>query len=158
MQEQQADNVCQPADKDDDTHTMAKEYIIKLASGEALSAQIGEKLGGAKLWSWQDGEEKVFTVRGPIRKGTPFRKSGIQTAPDLLDVTDLATGEDKTLLAGKVLVSTLTENFPDDGYVGRSFRAVQGPPPAGKRYKSMEVFEVTITGPADDEPKKSRKK
>lgn len=137
---------------------MAREYIIKLTSGQALAASIGERLGGAKLWMWEDGKEKIFTVLGPLRKGAPFRKSGISAAPDLLDVTDVETGEKKTLLAGKVLVSTLTENFPDDTYVGKTFRAVQGPVPPGKRYKSMEVYEVTLNGPVDDDDAKPKGK
>ena len=135
---------------------MAKHYVIKTTSGN-LTASIGDVLGGG-LWKWEDGLEKVFTVKSPIRIGSPIAKTGIATAPNIMDVVDVADGLTKRVLVGKVLASTLTENFPDDTYVGRSFRCVQGPPPAGKRYKLMTVQEVTLNGPTDDETSKKSKK
>ena len=136
---------------------MARTYVIKTNSGN-LSASVGDVLGG-NFWKWEDDVEKVFTVKSPIRKGSPISKSGIATAPDIMDVVDITDGLQKRVLVGKVLASTLTENFPDDSYVGRSFRCVQGPPPAGKRYKAMTVQEVTLDGPAEDEtPNKKSKK
>jgi len=62
---------------------------------------------------------------------------------------DLIDGGTKRVLVGKVLSSTLLENFPDDSYAGKSSRAVQGPA-AGKRHKSMTVQEVIIEGPAEE--------
>jgi hypothetical protein len=135
---------------------MAKHYVIKTTSGN-LSASVGDVLGG-NFWKWEDGSEKVFTVKSPIRKGSPIAKSGITTAPDIMDVVDITDGLQKRILVGKVLASALTENFPDDTYVGRSFRCVQGPPPAGKRYKAMTVQEVTLDGPADEQTSKKSKK
>jgi hypothetical protein len=137
----------------DCVHNMAKQYVIKTLSGN-LNATVGDIIGGG-LWKWEDGTEKTFTVKSPIRKGSPSARSGITAAPDIMDVVDLVDGGTKRILVGKVLSSTLLENFPDDSYVGKSFRAVQGPPPAGKRYKSMTVQEVVIEGPAEE--KKSKK-
>lgn len=136
---------------------MARTYVIKTTQGN-LTASVGDVLGG-NFWRWEDGVEKVFTVKSPIRKGSPITKSGIGSAPDIMDVVDISTGLQKRILVGKVLLTTLTENFPDDTYVGRSFRCVQGPPPDGKRYKAMTVQEVTLDGPADaDEVSKKSKK
>lgn len=142
---------------------MAKQYVIKTLSGN-VNARIGEALGGG-LWKWVDGEPKQFTIKSTIRKGSVIQRSGITTAPDIMDVTDIVTGMDHRVLVGKVLLSTLTENFPNDTYVGKSFRVTQGPPPAGKRYKSMVVEPMELVEESEDpqpeseEPaKKSKKK
>ena len=127
---------------------MAKQYVLKTLSGD-LSARLGNTLGG-NFWRWDTEPEKAFTVKSPLRKGAVITRSGITTPPDVLEVINLATGEERTLLVGKVLLSTLTENFPNDTYVGRSFRCVQGPVPAGQRYKSMTVQEIFLDGAAED--------
>lgn len=143
---------------------MAKTYVIKTAQGSELAMKVGDLLTGG-FWKWKDGEEKQFTVKGPIAKGSVFAKSGISTAPDILPVTDLKDGVDKRILVGSVLLSTLTEQFPNDAYVGKSFLCVQGPPAPGTRYKTMMVRELVPAGPDDvDEtpeapaPAKSKKK
>lgn len=132
---------------------MARQYTLK-ATGIAIS--VGDALGGG-LWKWVDGESKVFTVLSPIRKGSVIARSGITTAPDIMDVRDLETGTDRRILVGKVLMSTLTENFPNDSYVGKSFRATQSAPPPGKRYKGMTVEPVEVEGPSDEKPAKAKK-
>lgn len=101
----------------------------------------------AGLWKWEDGEEKVFTILSPIRAGRAIAnpRNGIAKAPDLITVRDAADGNEKELLVATVLRSTLTENYPDDSYVGKTFACVQGPVPAGKRYKTMTVNEVELS-------------
>lgn len=119
----------------------------------AVSYRIAKALNGG-LWKWEDGVEKVFTVLGPIRVGRTVSnpRNGIAKAPDVVSVRDLEDGGDKEILVGQVLKSTLSENYPDDSYVGKTFACTQSAPPAGKRYKSMTVNEVEI-----DEPKKGKK-
>lgn len=133
---------------------MAKQYVIKSVSGN-IAARIGDALGGG-LWKWEDGTPKVFTVESPIRKGSVIQRSGIATAPDIMDVTDVETGQSRRVLVGKVLLSTLTENYPNDSYVGRTFRCTQSAPPTGKRYKGMTVEPVELEGPADPAPAKKK--
>lgn len=103
----------------------------------------------AGLWKWEDGTEKVFTILSPIRAGRAVSnpRNGIAKAPDLITVRDAQDGNEKELLVGQVLRSTLTENYPDDSYVGKSFACTQGPVPAGKRYKTMTVNEVEVEAP-----------
>lgn len=103
----------------------------------------------AGLWKWEDGTEKVFTILSPIRAGRAVAnpRNGIAKAPDLITVRDVQDGNEKELLVGQVLRSTLTENYPDDSYVGKSFACTQGPVPAGKRYKTMTVNEVEVEAP-----------
>jgi hypothetical protein len=121
-----------------------------------VTYKIAKALNGG-LWKWTDGEEKVFTILGPIRAGRVVDnpRNGIAKAPDILSVRDAADGNDKEILVGQVLKSTLVENYPDDDYVGRTFACTQSAPPAGKRYKQMTVNEVEVDdAPA---PKKAKK-
>lgn len=138
-------------------NNMAKQYVIKTTAGTAINMQLGESITGG-FWKWVNDEPKEFTVTAPISKGSVFTKSGITTAPDIMSVTDLKDGKPKRLLVGAVLLKALTENFPNDGYVGRSFRCVQGPPPDGVRYKSMDIKELIPAGPDDESPEPSEEK
>ena len=119
----------------------------------AVAYNLKKTLGGS-LWKWEDGTEKVFTVLSPIRAGKAVSnpRSGIAKAPDVMTVRDAADGNEKDILVGAVLRSSLTESYPDDAYVGLSFACTQGAVKAGTRYKTMTVAEVEI-----DAPKKSKK-
>ena len=120
----------------------------------AVNYRIAKALNSG-LWKWEDGEEKVLTILGPIRVGRTVSnpRNGIAKAPDILSVRDLADGNEKEILVGQVLKSTLVENYPDDSYVGKSFACTQSAPPTGKRYKQMTVNEVEV----DEAPKKGKK-
>lgn len=63
---------------------------------------------------------------------------------DILSVRDAADGNEKEILVGQVLKSSLVENYPDDTYVGKTFACTQSAPPQGKRYKQMSVNEVEL--------------
>ena len=92
----------------------------------AVTYKIAKALNGG-LWKWTDGEEKVFTILGPIRAGRVVDnpRNGIAKAPDILSVRDAADGNEKEVLVGQVLKSSLVENYPDDAYVGKSFACTQ---------------------------------
>ena len=119
----------------------------------AVVYNLKKTLGGS-LWKWEDGKEKVFTIVSPIRAGKAVTnpRSGIAKAPDVMTVRDAEDGNEKDILVGAVLRSSLTESYPDDTYVGLSFACTQGAVKAGTRYKTMTVSEVEI-----DAPKKSKK-
>ena len=120
----------------------------------AVTYKVSKALNGG-LWKWEDGTEKVFTILGPIRVGRAVAnpRNGIAKAPDILSVRDAADGNEKEILVGQVLKSTLVENYPDDAYIGKTFACTQSAPPTGKRYKQMTVNEVEI----DEAPKKGKK-
>jgi hypothetical protein len=122
----------------------------------AVAYNLKKTLGGT-LWKWADGEEKVFTVVSPIRAGKAVAnpRSGIAKAPDVMTVRDAADGNEKDILVGAVLRSSLTENYPDDSYVGLSFACTQGAVKPGTRYKTMTVAEVEVDEPT---PAKKAKK
>ena len=122
----------------------------------AIKYDIKKTLGGS-LWKWEDGTEKVFTILGPIRAGKSVAnpRSGIAKAPDIMSVRDAADGNDKEILVGAVLRSSLTENYSDDAYVGLTFACTQGAVKPGTRYKTMSVAEVEVAN--DEAPKKVKK-
>jgi hypothetical protein len=122
----------------------------------AVVYNLKKTLGGS-LWKWEDGTEKVFTVLGPIRAGKSVAnpRSGIAKAPDIMSVRDAADGNDKEILVGAVLRSSLTENYAEDAYVGLTFACTQGAVKVGTRYKTMSVAEVEVS--ADESPKKAKK-
>lgn len=111
----------------------------------AVAYNLKKTLGGS-LWKWQDGVEKVFTIVSPIRAGKAVSnpRSGIAKAPDVMTVRDAEDGNEKDILVGAVLRSSLTESYPDDTYVGLTFACTQGAVKAGTRYKTMTVAEVEI--------------
>jgi hypothetical protein len=127
----------------------------------AVVYNLKKTLGGS-LWKWEDGTEKVFTILGPIRAGKAVAspRSGIAKAPDVMTVRDAEDNNEKDILVGSVLRSSLTENYPDDSYVGLTFACTQGAVRAGTRYKTMSVAEVEVDN-ADlvitPAPKKAKK-
>jgi len=124
----------------------------------AVVYNLKKTLGGS-LWKWEDGTEKVFTVLGPIRAGKSVAnpRSGIAKAPDIMSVRDAADGNDKEILVGAVLRSSLTENYAEDAYVGFTFACTQGAVKARTRYKTMSVAEVEIDSPETTASKKAKK-
>ena len=124
----------------------------------AVVYNLKKTLGGS-LWKWEDGTEKVFTILGPIRAGKAVAspRSGIAKAPDIMSVRDAADNNDKEILVGAVLKSSLVENYPDDAYVGLTFACTQGAVKVGTRYKTMAVAEVEIDSSETAAPKKSKK-
>ena len=104
---------------------------------------------GSNFWKWEQGKEKVFRVDSAIYVGRAMRtNSGIKEPPDLMDVTDVETGRQYSLLVHTVLKSNLTEAYPDETYVGKFFSATQHAKEEGKRYCGFTVNEVEVD-PAD---------
>lgn len=126
-----------------------KTYIIKAVGGD-ISARIGAALGGG-FWKWEQDVPKELTIKSVIRKGSVIASSGISTAPDIMDVTDIKTGRDHRVLVNAVLLKGLLENYPDDSYVGKSFVITPGDKPAGKRYKTMDIRELVFGDAEQDD-------
>jgi hypothetical protein len=100
-----------------------------------------------EVWKWEEGKSKLFRVDGPIRIGrAPKPGATITKAAELIDCTDLTTGRTEVLVAGKVVRDNLVENYDNDSYVGKFFRAVQGPIKEGKKYKTYTLEEIDWTG------------
>lgn len=101
------------------------------------------------VWKWEPEQVKFFTINEPIHKSAALRneaakkgKDGKEMEPaDVAKVTDLQTGNVSVLIFGTVLAGNLRETYPSDGYVGKSFSAVQHKV-EGKRYRTYTVAEI----------------
>lgn len=76
---------------------------------------------------------EMKNVKGGAPKMEPAR---------VADVLNLETKMNNTLIVNAVLEGILMENYPDNGYVGKSFAILMRPPVDGKRYKTFEVFRL----------------
>lgn len=96
------------------------------------------------LWKWVLGEPKILQFLGPIhRSRTVSHAEGFSPA-NVASVCNLATGEETEIIVSVVLESVLTENYPLESYVGKTFEISQYQTP-GKRYKSFTVAEIAVT-------------
>jgi len=99
----------------------------------------------ADVWKWVEGVEKVFTVKSAIRIGrAPKPGAAIQTAAELLDVVDVATGTPQVIVLNKVLRDNLVEQYPGDGFIGKTFAGIMGAIPTGKKYRAFKLSEVEL--------------
>lgn len=64
-----------------------------------------------------------------------------QEAAHLCNVINLETGEEMQMIANAVLKGSLEEKYPDESYVGKSFKILQMKV-EGKRYKNYSMFEI----------------
>lgn len=75
-------------------------------------------------------------------------KDGKKREPaSLANVVDLETGEEGQIVLNKVLKSTLTEEYPEDGYVGKQFEIVKLAKKDGKDYHPFSITEIEVEVP-----------
>ena len=83
----------------------------------------------------------------PKREDMP---EGNQTIPKLT-VFCHETQRKGTLLLTELMLGALREAYPNDEYVGKSFRLIKLPKQQGKKYNPVEFDEIEVTGEIDDE-------
>lgn len=95
-----------------------------------------------------ENEPKYFRIDSPIdtkkktkRGQTELDEDGNERTIATVRVVDLETGELGQIVAGAVLVSSLSA-YKGGDYVGRSFRFVKRPAKEGSRAKLWEVREI----------------
>lgn len=94
----------------------------------------------------EDGVAIFVAIMGPIFKGKEVKGTGdaAKMAPaDLANILNLETGEEMQMICNAVLKSTLEEEYPGEGYVGKQFRILQSKV-EGKRYKNYTVEEIEV--------------
>ena len=80
---------------------------------------------------------------GEVKKDDNGKDKEI-TIGKVIDLTEEDTmRQTKQLVFGTVLVSQLQREFPEDGYVGKSFEITKHHP-KGKRYRTYEVYELDV--------------
>lgn len=96
------------------------------------------------LFKWTVGVELCFSADSPIFKGKEIKGVGdaAKMEPaDLMNVTNLETGEQGQIIVGAVLKGIMEETYPDAEYVGKRFAVTQSKVD-GKRYKAYQVLEL----------------
>lgn len=83
---------------------------------------------------------------GKERIGRDGKKSD-KEPPTVMNVTNLATGEEGVLIANTVIKSTLDEEYPSNAYVGKCFGITKQKRKEGKQYDPFNIVE--IEDPAD---------
>lgn len=98
------------------------------------------------LLKWTDNVSKYLKITGPIHVGKEIQEKGATKKKEpahLMEVIDLETGEAGEVIVATVLRGILTENFPDETYIGRGFRIMQRKIP-GKDYNGFDVDELDL--------------
>lgn len=96
------------------------------------------------LRKWKVDEPAYLRFESEIFTGKQLKGSNEELAPaDLANCIDLETGEQVQIIVGAVLKSTLNDEYPNNGYVGKSFMITQSKV-EGKRYKTYRVVEIEV--------------
>lgn len=82
-----------------------------------------------------------------VKFTSAFKVGKIKNNPaTLASVVNLETGEIAKIIVSKVLFNILEENYPNESFVGKSFRIEKGEKVKGKAggnaYNEFEVFEL----------------
>jgi len=93
-----------------------------------------------------DNQIVYCTFTGPITReedkdGNPIIV-GKMPAPYVVALVDLTDGIEKDFLVPVVLQKRLVRDYPDRGYIGKSFAIKRTAPEGGKRYSNFEVAEI----------------
>jgi hypothetical protein len=118
------------------------------------------------LSKWKNDAPKFLKLEAPIFLGKQIDDSKknangeTQQPAHLINCVDLETGEQIQVIVAKVLHSTLDEEYPENGYVGKAFAITQHRDP-GKKYNTFSVqeleYEQPQTAPAETKPAKAPK-
>lgn len=85
-------------------------------------------------------------IDSAIYKGKEIKGTGEKAKmepADLMEVTDLETGEQCEMIANAVLKGNLEESYENESYVGKQF-AVTRMKVEGKRYKNYSIKEIQV--------------
>lgn len=88
-------------------------------------------------------EESVFLkLESAIYTGKKIKED--EDPAQIINVTDLTTGEQFQYLVPTVVQEILNEQYPDNGYVNRGFEIIKHAKQSGKRYHGHTIFEVNL--------------
>lgn len=97
-----------------------------------------------------EGEKVAVYFVSNIYRGRELKQArgGVQREKpaDLANVMNLITGELQSFICAALVKSELTENYPNDGYVGKAFIIERGPKKQGgaRAYNTYNVTEVKV--------------
>jgi hypothetical protein len=104
-----------------------------------------------------DGSANFIKIVGPIEPGKELEavrqrkaKEGspaeTMNPPDLCEIIELRSGQLGNMIVNAVIKSNLEEKYPEQGYVGRSFKISQiSTVSKGSRsYRTFEILEIKL--------------
>lgn len=115
-----------------------KKYAAKLVTLPHKKFVDGKVISVKLHAPMRDGSQEIDRKTGQPKldeNGKPKKPAKVLTC------IDLETGEMHTLIAGTVLEQRLNENYPDNGYVGKSFQFAQHKV-EGKRWRDYSITEL----------------
>ena len=81
---------------------------------------------------------------------TSSEKKREMPSPVIADILNLETGEYQILICNTVLENEMNRNFPEGGYVGRSFAIAQSKGDmVDKRYRTYKILEIEANETGD---------
>lgn len=90
-----------------------------------------------------DGQTVFFTVISKIREGKEI-KGSTMAAAQLVTVHEVTTGQEMDYIVNAVLKGLWEDEYPKDGYVGKSFAVYKQGKAPGKRYSNISLSEITV--------------
>jgi hypothetical protein len=100
------------------------------------------------LFKFQEGVERYLHVDGAMYEAKPLKKltpaQAAKKPPILMHVTDMLTGEEGQIIVNTVLADILKDEYPEEGYVGKSFAITRHPIDTSrdKNYATFSVMEI----------------
>jgi hypothetical protein len=79
-------------------------------------------------------------------------------AANIMNVTDLETGEEAQIVLNKVLMANLQETYPNDDYVGKQFEIIKFKKASGRDYHTFKIVEIQVEMPESTTAPASGKK
>jgi hypothetical protein len=95
------------------------------------------------LSKWVVDQEKLLTITSEIFTGKEIKGDKKMEPAELFNAIDLETGEEVQVIVGAVLKGILNDEYPNNGYVGKSFAIIQHNA-QGKKYKTYSVLEIDV--------------
>lgn len=106
----------------------------------------------------EEAKPRYLLLEKPMFLGKEIKKSRRnESEPDakkkepatLLFATDLESGEVGQVIVNTVLKGILTEEYPEDTYVGKCFEITKNSRAAGRDYNTFKVIEIKDPRPAE---------
>lgn len=90
---------------------------------------------------------RYIKIDGPMHLGRDVKaKEGEkQKEPaQIIDCTNMESGEVCQIIASAIIRSTLDENYPGQSYVGKAFAITKRGRQPGKQYNKFEILEIEV--------------
>ncbi len=85
-------------------------------------------------------------ITAAMYEGKKVENSKYDGLPTIMEVIDLMTGQPMETVVNTVLASTFDEEYPEAGYVGKTFQITKLPKVGEKKYHPFEVLEIELEG------------